>query len=233
MTPRPSHRVKFDIRLSDVLALDTVMTTTATPRTSGTSTTTATPGPLRISMTAIAMSTATPGPLRISMTATATSTATPGLSHISMTTTATSTATPGPSGISTIPIVTSTTYTMTHALVTTTSTTAASQEVSINVPIRGPLRGFPVAMIENLPSTSNILQSSHIALLRNFEMTLISSDNPPYCENPGLHTNEFWQRLFINWHLNMNSRAVETSCFVSYYYVNLVSQFRKFSFTIP
>ena len=88
-------------------------------------------------------------------------------------------------------------------------------------------------MIENLPSTSNILWSSHniITLIRNFEMTVIDLDNPPYCENPGLHTNEFWERLFINWHLNMKSRAVETSCYVSYYYVN--SQFHKFSFIIP
>ena len=89
-------------------------------------------------------------------------------------------------------------------------------------------------MIENLPSTSNILQFSRhiITLLRNFEMTLISSDNPPYYENRGLHMNEFWHRLFINWHLNMNSRAVETSCFVSYYYINLVTRFCKFSFMI-
>ena len=203
--------MKFDIHLSDVLAPDTVTTMTATPQTSGTSTTTATPG----------------------------------LSRISTTATATLTATPGPSGISMIPTVTSTTYTTIQALATlaastaatpgtstsiTTSTTAASQEVIINIPIRGPLRGFPVAMIENLPSTSNILQFSRhiITLLRNFEMTLIGSDNPPYRENRGLHKNEFWQRLFINWHLNMNSRAVETSCFVSYYNTNLVSQFRKF-----
>ena len=136
-TPRPSHRVKFDIRLSDILALDTVTTMTATPWTFGTSTTTATPGPSRISTTATVTSTATPGPSGISTTATATSTVTLG-----------------PSGIYTIPTATSTTYTMTQALATlaastaatpgmstsiTTSTTAASQEVIINIPIRGPL----------------------------------------------------------------------------------------------
>ena len=139
----------------------------------------------------------------------------------------------GPSSIPPPTPVTSSTTPATPAAPATSSTTPATpatpaapgttstltQEVIIDFPIIGPLRGFAAQNLEQLPSLSSLWISGNyqniIRLLRNYyEFTVTHSyPNELYCEN----VSGLIEMVFMNWHLNqLNCTAVEVTCSVSF-----------------